>query len=66
MLSKAHRAVAEALVHGKAICIQGGDYRVDNLANIVANGWAGVGGSRRRRLHLPGTRRRRQPPEKEQ
>ena len=28
MLSRAHRAVAEALVHGKAICIQGGDYRV--------------------------------------
>jgi predicted DNA-binding protein (UPF0251 family) len=28
MLSRAHRVVAEALVHGKAICIQGGDYRV--------------------------------------
>lgn len=28
MLSRVHRAVAEALVHGKAICIQGGDYRV--------------------------------------
>ena len=28
MLSRAHHAVAEALVHGKAICIQGGDYRV--------------------------------------
>jgi hypothetical protein len=28
MLSRAHRAVAEALVQGKAICIQGGDYRV--------------------------------------
>ncbi|MCK9375139.1 MAG: DUF134 domain-containing protein [Syntrophobacterales bacterium] len=28
MLSRAHRAVADALVHGKAICIQGGDYRV--------------------------------------
>lgn len=28
MLSRAHRAVAEALVHGKAICIQGGDYRL--------------------------------------
>ncbi|MFZ5449471.1 MAG: DUF134 domain-containing protein [Thermodesulfobacteriota bacterium] len=28
MLSRAHRAVAEALVHGKAICIEGGDYRV--------------------------------------
>jgi predicted DNA-binding protein (UPF0251 family) len=28
MLSRAHRVVAEALVHGKAICIEGGDYRV--------------------------------------
>jgi uncharacterized protein len=28
MLSRAHRVVAEALVQGKAICIQGGDYRV--------------------------------------
>jgi predicted DNA-binding protein (UPF0251 family) len=28
MLSRAHLAVADALVHGKAICIQGGDYRV--------------------------------------
>jgi predicted DNA-binding protein (UPF0251 family) len=28
MLSRAHRAVADALVHGKAICIQGGDYIV--------------------------------------
>ena len=28
MLARAHRAVAEALVHGKAICIQGGDYRL--------------------------------------
>ena len=28
MLSRAHRVVAEALVHGKAICIQGGDYRL--------------------------------------
>jgi predicted DNA-binding protein (UPF0251 family) len=28
MLSRVHRAVAEALVHGKAICIQGGDYQV--------------------------------------
>jgi uncharacterized protein len=28
MLSRAHQAVADALVHGKAICIQGGDYRV--------------------------------------
>jgi predicted DNA-binding protein (UPF0251 family) len=28
MLARAHRAVAEALVHGKAICIEGGDYRL--------------------------------------
>lgn len=28
MLSRAHRAVAEALVQGKAICIEGGDYRL--------------------------------------
>jgi uncharacterized protein len=28
MLSRAHRVVAEALVHGKAICIEGGDYRI--------------------------------------
>ena len=28
MLSRAHQAVAEALVYGKAICIQGGDYRL--------------------------------------
>jgi predicted DNA-binding protein (UPF0251 family) len=26
MLAKAHRAVADALVNGKAICIKGGDY----------------------------------------
>src|SRR5208282_4296526 len=28
MLARAHRAVAEALVNGKAICIEGGDYRL--------------------------------------
>lgn len=28
MLARAHGAVADALVHGKAICIQGGDYRL--------------------------------------
>ncbi len=28
MLAKAHRTIAEALVHGKAIKISGGDYRV--------------------------------------
>ncbi len=28
MLARAHRTVAEALVHGKAILIEGGDYRL--------------------------------------
>jgi uncharacterized protein len=28
MLARVHRAVADALVHGKAICITGGDYRL--------------------------------------
>jgi predicted DNA-binding protein (UPF0251 family) len=28
MLARARRALADALVHGKAICIQGGDYRL--------------------------------------
>jgi len=28
MLARAHRAVADALAHGKAICIKGGDYRL--------------------------------------
>ena len=28
MLARAHRTVAEALVQGKAICIEGGDYRL--------------------------------------
>ncbi len=28
MLARAHRAVADALAHGKAICIEGGDYRL--------------------------------------
>lgn len=28
ILARAHRAVAEALVQGKAICIEGGDYRL--------------------------------------
>jgi predicted DNA-binding protein (UPF0251 family) len=34
MLSRVHRAVAEALVHGKAICIQGGDYRVGQQCQV--------------------------------
>jgi len=29
MLARAHRAVADALVHGKAIRIEGGDYRLN-------------------------------------
>ena len=28
MLARARRAAADALAHGKAICIQGGDYRL--------------------------------------
>jgi predicted DNA-binding protein (UPF0251 family) len=31
MLAKAHRAVADALVHGKAIRIEGGDYCLEGL-----------------------------------
>ena len=61
MLSRAHRAVAEALVHGKAICIQGAITAWDNRANTAGNGRGGIGGPGRRRLHLPRTRRRRQP-----
>lgn len=40
MLSRAHRAVADALVHGKAICIQGGDYRVGQPCRQCGH-WAG-------------------------
>ena len=54
MLSRAHRAVAEALVHGKAICIQGGDYRVGQHCQHCGQ-WSmpGIGGPGRRMLHLP-------------
>ncbi|MEW6388020.1 MAG: DUF134 domain-containing protein [Thermodesulfobacteriota bacterium] len=31
MLARAHRTVADALVHGKAIRIEGGDYQLENL-----------------------------------
>jgi predicted DNA-binding protein (UPF0251 family) len=31
MLARAHRAVADALVHGKAIRIEGGDYRLNSI-----------------------------------
>jgi predicted DNA-binding protein (UPF0251 family) len=42
MLSRAHRAVAEALVHGKAICIQGGDYRVGQQCPVCGQ-WTILG-----------------------
>lgn len=42
MLSRAHRAVAEALVHGKAICIQGGDYRVGHQCQACGH-WSVLG-----------------------
>jgi predicted DNA-binding protein (UPF0251 family) len=42
MLSRAHRAVAEALVHGKAICIQGGDYRVGQQCQFCGQ-WSVLG-----------------------
>ncbi len=31
MLARAHRAVADALAHGKAIRIEGGDYRLNSV-----------------------------------
>jgi predicted DNA-binding protein (UPF0251 family) len=41
MLARAHRAVAEALVHGKAICIEGGDYRLGQKCGTCGQ-WAAV------------------------
>ncbi len=41
MLARAHRAVAEALVHGKAICIEGGDYRLGQQCRECGH-WAAV------------------------
>jgi len=41
MLARAHRAVAEALVHGKAICIEGGDYRLGQQCSSCGQ-WAAV------------------------
>ena len=38
MLARAHRAVAEALVNGKAICIEGGDYHLGLSAAPAARG----------------------------
>jgi predicted DNA-binding protein (UPF0251 family) len=59
MLAKAHRAVAEALVHGKAICIEGGDYRLGQQCGTCGQ-WAEVaegelpGPGRRRKNLAPG------------
>ena len=41
MLARAHRAVAEALVYGKAICIEGGDYRLGQQCRECGQ-WAAV------------------------
>lgn len=43
MLARAHRTVAEALVHGKAICIEGGDYRLGQQCASCGQ-WAEVQG----------------------
>jgi len=40
MLARAHRAVAEALVNGKAICIEGGDYRLGQQCGSCGQGAA--------------------------
>jgi len=42
MLARAHRAVADALVHGKAICIEGGDYRLGQQCNFCGQ-WSEAG-----------------------
>ncbi len=41
MLARAHRTVAEALVQGKAICIEGGDYRLGQQCGTCGQ-WAEV------------------------
>jgi len=41
MLARARRAVADALVHGKAICIQGGDYRLGRQCDACGQ-WAAL------------------------
>lgn len=47
MLARAHRAVAEALVNGKAICIEGGDYRLGQQCGACGQGVAlGSGAAR--------------------
>jgi len=47
MLARAHRAVAEALVTGKAICIEGGDYRLGQQCGSCGQG-AALGSSETR------------------
>jgi len=39
MLARAHRTLAEALVYGKAICIEGGDYRLGQQCGACGQ-WA--------------------------
>jgi uncharacterized protein len=39
MLARAHRTLAEALVQGKAICIEGGDYRLGHQCQSCGQ-WA--------------------------
>jgi predicted DNA-binding protein (UPF0251 family) len=43
MLARAHRAVADALVHGKAICIEGGDYRLGQQCDSCGQ-WSELAG----------------------
>jgi predicted DNA-binding protein (UPF0251 family) len=40
MLARAHKAVADALVHGKAIAIQGGDYRLGFQCCACGHRWS--------------------------
>ena len=59
MLARAHRAVAEALVNGKAICIEGGDYHLGrSVRPLRPGGRAGERGGPPRLLRLPGDGRR--------
>jgi predicted DNA-binding protein (UPF0251 family) len=44
MLARARRTVADALVHGKAICIKGGDYRLGQQCNSCGQ-WSETTGS---------------------
>jgi len=44
MLARARRTVADALVHGKAICIGGGDYRLGQQCNSCGQ-WVETAGS---------------------